>query len=89
MITTPFLAEWALRSSILILSGALLLWVLRVKDASIRLAGWTAMRTRAGQKCGSQCAITCTFALGLFFLSKKDSKNMTPVAIPSIQNASI
>ena len=38
-----FLAEWALRSSILILSGSLLLWALRVKDASIRLAAWTAM----------------------------------------------
>jgi hypothetical protein len=52
MITTPFpvelqfLAEWALRSSILILSGALLLWALRVKDASIRLAAWTAMLCR-------------------------------------------
>jgi uncharacterized protein (TIGR03435 family) len=38
-----FLAEWALRSSILILIGALLLRALRVKDPSIRLAAWTAM----------------------------------------------
>jgi len=38
-----FLAEWALRSSMLILGAALLLWVLRVKDPSIRLAAWTAM----------------------------------------------
>ncbi|MGA7238286.1 MAG: efflux RND transporter periplasmic adaptor subunit [Bryobacteraceae bacterium] len=38
-----FLAEWALRSSILILSGAALLRALRVKDSSIRLAAWTAM----------------------------------------------
>jgi uncharacterized protein (TIGR03435 family) len=43
MSTLPFLAEWALRSSILILSGALLLQALRVKDPSIRLAAWTAM----------------------------------------------
>jgi beta-lactamase regulating signal transducer with metallopeptidase domain len=43
MTTTQFLAEWALRSSILILSGALLLQVLRIKDPSIRLACWTAM----------------------------------------------
>lgn len=40
MITIQFVADWALRSSILILSGALLLWALRVKDASIRLAAW-------------------------------------------------
>ncbi len=43
MITVTFLAEWALRSSILIVSGALLLWALRVKDPAIRLAAWTAM----------------------------------------------
>ena len=46
MTTIQFLAEWALRSSILILSGALLLWALRVKDPSIRLAAWTAMLLR-------------------------------------------
>ncbi|HTA71060.1 MAG TPA: M56 family metallopeptidase [Bryobacteraceae bacterium] len=43
MTTLQFLAEWALRSSILILSGTLLLWALRVKDPSIRLAAWTVM----------------------------------------------
>ena len=43
MTTIQFLAEWALRSSILILSGALLLRALRVMDPSIRLAAWTAM----------------------------------------------
>jgi hypothetical protein len=37
------LGEWAIRSSILILIGALLLRVLRVKDPAIRLAAWTAM----------------------------------------------
>ncbi len=41
MTTIQFLAEWALRSSILILGGALLLGALRVKDPSIRLAAWT------------------------------------------------
>jgi RND family efflux transporter MFP subunit len=43
MTTIAFLAEWAVRSSALILVGALLLWVLRVKDASVRLAAWTVM----------------------------------------------
>lgn len=43
MIAIRFLLEWALRSSILILSGAALLRVFRVKDSSIRLAAWTAM----------------------------------------------
>jgi RND family efflux transporter MFP subunit len=43
MIAIRFLAEWALRSSILIVSGAALLRVLRVKDSSIRLTAWTAM----------------------------------------------
>jgi multidrug efflux pump subunit AcrA (membrane-fusion protein)/beta-lactamase regulating signal transducer with metallopeptidase domain len=38
-----FLAEWAIRSSVLVLAGALLLWVLRVKNSSIRLAVWTAL----------------------------------------------
>jgi len=42
MISIQFLSEWALRSSILILTGALLLRALRVKDPSIRLAAWTA-----------------------------------------------
>jgi len=43
MTTIQFLAGWTFRSSILILSGALLLRMLRVKDPSIRLAAWTAM----------------------------------------------
>ena len=43
MTTVQFLAEWALRSSILILAGALLFWALRVKDSAIRLAAWTAV----------------------------------------------
>ena len=40
MSAVPFLASWALRSAILILSGALLLRALRVRDAAIRLAAW-------------------------------------------------
>jgi hypothetical protein len=43
MTTIRFLAEWALRSSILILSGAALLRIVRVKDPSIRLAAWIAV----------------------------------------------
>lgn len=57
MNTIQFLAEWAVRSSILILSGALLLRVLRVKDSSIRLAAWTAML------CGSLAIPAMTSAL--------------------------
>jgi uncharacterized protein (TIGR03435 family) len=43
MTAIQFLAEWALRSSAFILSGTLVLRALRVKDAAIRLAAWTAM----------------------------------------------
>ena len=43
MTAIQFLAEWALRSSILIVGGALLLRALRVRDPSVRLAAWTAM----------------------------------------------
>ncbi len=43
MTTIAFLAEWAVRSSALILAGALLLWLLRVRNPSIRLAACTAM----------------------------------------------
>jgi RND family efflux transporter MFP subunit len=57
MTTVLFLAEWALRSSILILGGALLLWALRVKDPAIRLAAFTAML------CGSLAMPALTGAL--------------------------
>jgi RND family efflux transporter MFP subunit len=43
MSAIEFLVEWAVRSAVLILAGALILWALRVKAASIRLAAWTAM----------------------------------------------
>jgi hypothetical protein len=38
-----FLAEWALRSAILIAAGAVLLWLFRIKDPAVRLAGWITM----------------------------------------------
>jgi hypothetical protein len=43
MSTVGFLAGWALRSSILIVCGAVLMKVLRVTDPAVRLAAWTAM----------------------------------------------
>jgi uncharacterized protein (TIGR03435 family) len=43
MNTIQFLAEWALRSSVLIVAGALVPMALRVKDSSIRLAAWVAL----------------------------------------------
>ena len=43
MITAQFLAEWTLRSSLLIGAGALLLWAFRIHNPSIRLAAWTAV----------------------------------------------
>ncbi len=38
-----FLGEWMVRSSVLILAGALLLWLMRVKNPSVHLTAWTAM----------------------------------------------
>ena len=38
-----FLASWAIRSSVLISIGSILLWALRVKSPSVRLAAWIAM----------------------------------------------
>jgi bla regulator protein BlaR1 len=38
-----FVAGWAIRSSLLILSGGLLVWALRTRDASIKHVAWTAM----------------------------------------------
>jgi uncharacterized protein (TIGR03435 family) len=43
MSTIQLLAEWAVRSSVLILAGAVVLLALRVKDSSIRLAAWLAL----------------------------------------------
>jgi RND family efflux transporter MFP subunit len=57
MTTIQFLTGWAIRSSILILSGALLLRVLRVKDPAVRLAAWTAVL------CGSLAIPALTAAL--------------------------
>ena len=57
MTTIQFLAEWGIRSSILILSGGLLLRALRVQDPAIRLTAWTAML------CGSLAIPALTAAL--------------------------
>lgn len=43
MSSIQFLVEWALRSSLLVAGGGLLLKVLRVKDPAVRLAAWTAV----------------------------------------------
>lgn len=43
MTTILFLAGWAIRSSIMILAGAILVSVLRIRDATMRRAVWTAM----------------------------------------------
>jgi multidrug efflux system membrane fusion protein len=76
-----FLAEWALRSSILILSGALLLWALRVKDPSIRLAAWTAML------CGSLAIPVLTAALPkapLAIMRAPSGRVEAPAAVQSV-----
>jgi uncharacterized protein (TIGR03435 family) len=52
MTAIQFLTERALRSPIPILSGALLLRALRVKDPSIRLAAWTAVLCGSLETCG-------------------------------------
>lgn len=41
MTLIQFLAEWIVRSSILILVGTLLLWLLHVRNPSLRLSAWT------------------------------------------------
>ena len=43
MTAVRFLVEWAARSSILIGSGALVIWAARVKGPAVRLACWTAL----------------------------------------------
>src|SRR6478672_8821879 len=43
MTAIQFLAEWVIRSSILIFFGTLLLWLLRVKNPALRLTAFTAM----------------------------------------------
>lgn len=57
MTTLWFVAQWALRSSGMIVAGTLLLRLFRVKDASIRLAVWVAML------CGSLAMPLLTAAL--------------------------
>jgi uncharacterized protein (TIGR03435 family) len=43
MTMLQFLGEWVVRSAILVLAGTLLLWLLRVRNPSVRLTAWTAM----------------------------------------------
>ena len=43
MTSIQFLAEWALRSTVLIVAGAVVLTARRKKDPAIQLAAWTAM----------------------------------------------
>ena len=57
MITVHFLAEWALRSSILSASGFAVMKILRVKDPAVRLAVCTAML------CGSLAVPLLTVSL--------------------------
>ena len=38
-----FLGAWALRSAVVAIAAAVLLWLFRVKDPSVRLAAWTAV----------------------------------------------
>lgn len=75
MTTVGFLAEWAVRSSALIACGALVLWVVRVKDASIRLAAWTAMLA------GSLAIPALTISL-----PKVPVAVMSTVSAPAIEN---
>jgi len=65
-----FLAEWALRSSILILSSAFILRLLHVNAASVRLAAWT------GVLCGSLAMPALTVALPQIRLA------MIPALVP-------
>jgi beta-lactamase regulating signal transducer with metallopeptidase domain len=80
MMTIQFLIDWALRSSILILSGALLLWASRVKDPSIRWVAWTAML------CGSLSIPLLTVALpGIPFTTSITTGFEKPIVIQNGQ----
>ena len=92
MIAIQFLAEWALRSAILIISGAVLLRALRVKDSSVRLAAWSAMLF--GSPCDSGAhrgaaafaADSCARERSPRGCRKSDLE--TPLKSPSTQDAS-
>lgn len=76
MTTVWFLAGWALRSSILIAGGALLLRALRVKDAEIRLACWTALL------CGSLAIPALTLVLPRLSIPMAANAALQPAAVP-------
>lgn len=75
MTTLPLMAEWALRSSLLIAAGVLLLRACRVKDASVRLGVYVAML------CGSLAIPAITLAApGLPFIVRQAAR--TPESAP-------
>lgn len=41
MTGAAFLVEWTLRSSLLIIAGASLVWVCRINSAALRIAAWS------------------------------------------------
>jgi hypothetical protein len=69
--------EWALRSSILILAGALLLWACRLKDARLRLAAWVAML------CGSLALPILTAILPAMPVARGSA--VAPASLPAAQ----
>jgi Zn-dependent protease with chaperone function len=91
MTNIQLLAEWALRSSILVLGGAVLLRILRVKDPSIRLAAWIAVL------CGSLAIPVVMTALPKMLLVLPEAplktihvaSQLAEIAPPIVQNAQL
>jgi uncharacterized protein (TIGR03435 family) len=80
MIAIQSFANLGLRSSVLILSGILLLKALRVKDASVRLAAWTAML------CGSLALPLLTVSVPSLPVRMKPvpvQRTAAPAAVPT------
>ncbi len=85
MTIIQFLGDWIVRSSILILAGTLLLWLLRAKNPSVRLAAWIALLA------GSLAVPLLTSALPRIPLAvlrapvrPSESARSAPAAAPSI-----
>lgn len=86
MNTIHFLAEWTMRSAVLILGGALLLWALRIKDSSMRWAAWAAVL------CGSVAIPMLTAGLpkiSLWATQKTDRPVELPQAIQPLGATSV
>jgi beta-lactamase regulating signal transducer with metallopeptidase domain len=79
MTILPFVAEWAFRSSIVILGGAALLRLLRVKDPSIRLAGWISVL------CASLAMPLLTAELPVLPVMKQKPAHMIEIWPPAVQ----